>query len=204
MLLFVRDVSALFSTLRDGHGVDPETPPHGFSRFSCDRRVVTSSIITTSTNIHTEKRLAATTFFTPVLRPPGSARFRSRAGGSMCQSSGVHRGSAGHVQCRNAEVRCQSERHAFHTLPKYVIFSMWPTLDADDNDNLVFTKLASQLTPDKLGELAVIPIIFVVQTLVSYLCSIGMSRLLGLKKRPRNFVIAMGVRYHHPRKCRLS
>ncbi|KAL8702254.1 MAG: hypothetical protein Q9224_000079 [Gallowayella concinna] len=58
---------------------------------------------------------------------------------------------------------------------------------------LIFTKLASQLTADKLGELAVIPVIFAVQTLVSFLCSRGVSKLLGLKKRPRNFVIAMGV-----------
>lgn len=58
----------------------------------------------------------------------------------------------------------------------------------------VFTKLASQLTADKLGELAVIPVIFAVQTLVSYYCSLGMAKLFKLKKRPRNFVIAMGVR----------
>ncbi|KAI4228215.1 MAG: hypothetical protein L6R36_001794 [Xanthoria steineri] len=58
---------------------------------------------------------------------------------------------------------------------------------------LIFTKLASQLTAEKLPELAIIPVIFVVQTLVSYLCAIGVSRLCGFKKRPRNFVIAMGV-----------
>ncbi|KAL8643525.1 MAG: hypothetical protein Q9226_008310 [Calogaya cf. arnoldii] len=58
---------------------------------------------------------------------------------------------------------------------------------------LIFTKLASQLTADKLPELAVIPVIFAVQTLVSYLCAIGVSRLFGFKKRPRNFVVAMGV-----------
>ncbi|MCJ1414980.1 hypothetical protein MMC32_001310 [Xylographa parallela] len=58
---------------------------------------------------------------------------------------------------------------------------------------LIFTKLASQLNPDKLLELAVIPFIFATQTLVSYLCSVGMSKLFGFKKRPRNFVVAMGV-----------
>ncbi|KAI4101569.1 MAG: hypothetical protein LQ339_004958 [Xanthoria mediterranea] len=58
---------------------------------------------------------------------------------------------------------------------------------------LIFTKLASQLTAEKLPELAIIPVIFVVQTLVSYLCAIGVSRLCGFKKRPRNFVVAMGV-----------
>ncbi|KAL8715538.1 MAG: hypothetical protein Q9220_000874 [cf. Caloplaca sp. 1 TL-2023] len=58
---------------------------------------------------------------------------------------------------------------------------------------LIFTKLASQLTADKLGELAVIPFIFALQTLVSFLCALGVSKLLRLSKRPRNFVIAMGV-----------
>ncbi|KAI4150012.1 MAG: hypothetical protein L6R39_002373, partial [Caloplaca ligustica] len=58
---------------------------------------------------------------------------------------------------------------------------------------LIFTKLASQLTADKLGELAVIPVIFAVQTLVSFLCATTVSRLFRFKKRPRNFVIAMGV-----------
>lgn len=192
------------STPSCGLSVNPENTAHGFQRFSRDRHAVTSSIIITSTNVHIKKRRAATTLFTPVLWPPCPACFRSRAGGSVCQSSGVHRGPAGHVQCRDAEIRCKSERYAFHTLPKYVVFFVWQTLCADDNYHLVFTKLASQLTPDKLGELAVIPIIFVVQTLVSYLCSIGMSRLLGLKKRPRNFVIAMGVRYYHPRQSILS
>ncbi|KAL8770924.1 MAG: hypothetical protein Q9209_003575 [Squamulea sp. 1 TL-2023] len=58
---------------------------------------------------------------------------------------------------------------------------------------LIFTKLASQLTAEKLPELAVIPVIFAIQTLISYICSIGVSKLLRFQKRPRNFVIAMGV-----------
>ncbi|KAL8842199.1 MAG: hypothetical protein Q9170_000605 [Blastenia crenularia] len=58
---------------------------------------------------------------------------------------------------------------------------------------LIFTKLASQLTADKLGELAIIPVIFAVQILVSYLGSIAVAKLFRLKKRPRNFVVAMGV-----------
>lgn len=58
---------------------------------------------------------------------------------------------------------------------------------------LIFTKLASQLTASKLGELAIIPVIFLAQTLVSYLCSIGVSRLFAFKRRPRNFVVAMAV-----------
>ncbi|OJD10118.1 hypothetical protein AJ78_08738 [Emergomyces pasteurianus Ep9510] len=58
---------------------------------------------------------------------------------------------------------------------------------------LVFTKLASQLTADKLTDLAIIPCIFAVQTLVSYLCASLISRLFRFKKRQSNFVVAMGV-----------
>lgn len=38
-----------------------------------------------------------------------------------------------------------------------------------------------------------IPVIFALQTLVSYLVSIGVARAFGLAKRPANFVTAMGV-----------
>ncbi|KZF23643.1 auxin efflux carrier [Xylona heveae TC161] len=58
---------------------------------------------------------------------------------------------------------------------------------------LIFTKLASQLTAEKLAELAVIPVIFIVQTFVSYFCSVVISKVFRFKKQPRNFVIAMGV-----------
>ncbi|KAF2497010.1 kinase-like protein [Lophium mytilinum] len=58
---------------------------------------------------------------------------------------------------------------------------------------LIFTKLASQLTAEKLVELGVIPFIFVVQCLVSYLSSFAVSRLFGFKQRGRNFVTAMAV-----------
>ncbi|PGH02796.1 hypothetical protein GX51_04407 [Blastomyces parvus] len=58
---------------------------------------------------------------------------------------------------------------------------------------LVFTKLASQLTADKLTDLAIIPCIFAIQTLVSYLCAAVVSRLFRFKKRQSNFVVAMGV-----------
>ena len=58
---------------------------------------------------------------------------------------------------------------------------------------IVFTKIASQLTADKMVELAVIPVIFVVNTFVSYLCAILVAKLFRFSKRPRNFVIAMGV-----------
>lgn len=57
----------------------------------------------------------------------------------------------------------------------------------------VFTKLASQLTVDKLIELAVIPVIFVIQTFVSYMVSVGVSKAFGFKKSQANFVTAMGV-----------
>jgi predicted permease len=49
------------------------------------------------------------------------------------------------------------------------------------------------LTAEKLTDLAVIPAIFIVQMLVSYLVSIGVSNAFGFAKRPANFVTAMGV-----------
>lgn len=59
---------------------------------------------------------------------------------------------------------------------------------------LIFSKLASQLTADKLADLAVIPVIFVIQTIVSWAVAQVVSRLFRFKKRARNFVIAMAVR----------
>ncbi|ROV95427.1 hypothetical protein VMCG_08493 [Cytospora schulzeri] len=67
----------------------------------------------------------------------------------------------------------------------------------------VFTKLASQLNADKLVELAVIPVIFIMQTLVSYLVAQGVSRLFGFHKRASNFVTAMGVSTLSGNKIRL-
>lgn len=58
---------------------------------------------------------------------------------------------------------------------------------------LVFTKLASQLSAEKLLDLGVIPFIFVVQLIVSYLTALIISRVCGFKKRARNFVVAMAV-----------
>lgn len=60
---------------------------------------------------------------------------------------------------------------------------------------LIFTKLASQLNADKLADLAVIPVIFVAQTLVSYCCAQLMARVWGFgrKKMQKNFILAMGV-----------
>ncbi|KAF2469818.1 kinase-like protein [Lindgomyces ingoldianus] len=58
---------------------------------------------------------------------------------------------------------------------------------------LIFTKLASQLSADKLVELAVIPFIFVVMTLVSYISALLVSRVCSFQKRASNFLIAMAV-----------
>ena len=58
---------------------------------------------------------------------------------------------------------------------------------------LIFTKLASQLTTKKLVELAIIPVIFLIQTSVSYVCAWGIAKLLRFKKRQSSFLIAMGV-----------
>lgn len=58
---------------------------------------------------------------------------------------------------------------------------------------LIFTKLASQLNADKLIDLAVIPFIFIIQTSISYLVSICVSKAFRFSKRPANFVTAMGV-----------
>jgi predicted permease len=60
---------------------------------------------------------------------------------------------------------------------------------------LIFTKLASQLNADKLADLAVIPFIFVLQTLVSFICAQVMARVWGFgnKKMQKNFILAMGV-----------
>lgn len=62
----------------------------------------------------------------------------------------------------------------------------------------VFTKLASQLTAEKLVDLAIIPFIFIVQTLISYLCAVVISKCFRFKKRQKNFVIAMGVSFPQP------
>jgi predicted permease len=76
-------------------------------------------------------------------------------------------------------------------MSKYVAYN--PFLSVQLLTVPVFTKLASQLSAEKLPELAVIPIIFVLQTAVSYLCSVAISRVFRFKKRAQNFVTAMGV-----------
>lgn len=58
---------------------------------------------------------------------------------------------------------------------------------------IVFTKLASQLSSAKLSDLAIIPAIFVVQTLVSWIVAKIVARLFRFNRRASNFVTAMGV-----------
>lgn len=61
------------------------------------------------------------------------------------------------------------------------------------NARIVFTKLASQLSADKLVELGVIPFIFIVQLIVSYVTALVISRIFRFRKRAKNFVVAMAV-----------
>ncbi|CAI4211256.1 unnamed protein product [Parascedosporium putredinis] len=58
---------------------------------------------------------------------------------------------------------------------------------------LIFQKLASQLSVNALADLAIIPVIFIVQTSVSWIVSILVSRVFRFNKRATNFVTAMGV-----------
>ncbi|KAH7120434.1 auxin efflux carrier [Dactylonectria estremocensis] len=58
---------------------------------------------------------------------------------------------------------------------------------------LIFTKLASQLTTEKLSELSIIPVIFAIQTFVSWGVSVVVGRLFGFSRRSANFVTALGV-----------
>jgi len=58
---------------------------------------------------------------------------------------------------------------------------------------LIFTKLASQLNAEKLTDLAIIPAIFLVQTLISWVVSVLIAKVFRFNKRASNFVTAMGV-----------
>lgn len=59
---------------------------------------------------------------------------------------------------------------------------------------LVFSKLASQLTGDKLIDLIIIPFILAAQTGISWACAKIVTRLFKLNKLPQNnFVTAMAV-----------
>ena len=58
---------------------------------------------------------------------------------------------------------------------------------------LIFTKLASQLSAEKLSDLAIIPAIFVLLTFVSWLSSFLVVKIFRFNRRAANFVTAMGV-----------
>lgn len=58
---------------------------------------------------------------------------------------------------------------------------------------LVFSKLAPSLSVDKLKELVVIPLFYILSTSISFICSFFMSKLFGLNKPESNFVTAMAV-----------
>jgi predicted permease len=49
------------------------------------------------------------------------------------------------------------------------------------------------LTAEKITDLAIIPVIFIVQTAVSYFCAFVVTRCCRFKKRQSNFVTAMAV-----------
>ena len=57
----------------------------------------------------------------------------------------------------------------------------------------VFTKLASQLSAEKLSDLAIIPAIFIIQMCVSWCVSWVCAKVFRLNRRASNFVTAMGV-----------
>ncbi len=58
---------------------------------------------------------------------------------------------------------------------------------------LIFTKLASSLSLRKLLEVIIIPIMYAITTLVSYISATYISSLLGLTEPESNFVTAMAV-----------
>lgn len=58
---------------------------------------------------------------------------------------------------------------------------------------LIFSKLASSLSLKKLLEVIIIPILYALTTLVSYISSIIVSKWLNLTESESNFVIAMSV-----------
>ncbi|KAK9376973.1 auxin efflux carrier [Lipomyces chichibuensis] len=58
---------------------------------------------------------------------------------------------------------------------------------------LIFVKLASAITADKLVDLAIVPVLFVLTAGVSYLAALVINRFQGFSRRESNFVIAMAV-----------
>jgi len=120
----------------------------------------------------------------------------------MCLSPRLYRRQTGHVRCRSPEIRSQPQCDALHSLFEYVtlasadrplIAPFPPILSSIANPNQVFIKLGSQLTAEKITDLAIIPVIFIVQTAVSYFCAFVVTRCCRFKKRQSNFVTAMAV-----------
>ncbi|KAK9248546.1 auxin efflux carrier [Lipomyces tetrasporus] len=58
---------------------------------------------------------------------------------------------------------------------------------------LIFVKLASAITADKLVDLAIVPVLFVLTTGVSFLSAVIINRIQRFNRRESNFVIAMAV-----------
>ncbi|KNC27618.1 hypothetical protein FF38_03869, partial [Lucilia cuprina] len=58
---------------------------------------------------------------------------------------------------------------------------------------LVFSKIASRLSVSALIDISIIPVIFVISTLISYFCGQFASKKFGFNKRESNFVTAMAV-----------
>ncbi|KAK9455504.1 auxin efflux carrier [Dipodascopsis uninucleata] len=58
---------------------------------------------------------------------------------------------------------------------------------------LIFVKLGSAITVDKLASLSIIPVLFVITTGVSFTCGYVVSKIQRFNRRESNFVIAMAV-----------
>ncbi|KAG6896369.1 hypothetical protein C0992_008738, partial [Termitomyces sp. T32_za158] len=58
---------------------------------------------------------------------------------------------------------------------------------------LLFSKVAFFLSPEKLRELWIVPIFFIIVTLVSMLVAYGLSYFAGLKRSQRNFAMAAAM-----------
>lgn len=112
----------------------------------------------------------------------------------MRELARLYCGPARSVQRRNAKIPCLFKHSIVHPMLKSV--KRFGQLSSQLTAVAVFTKLGSQLSADKLVDLAVIPVIYVIQVAVSYLCSVLVARAFGFKNKARNFVIAMGVCIH--------
>lgn len=55
---------------------------------------------------------------------------------------------------------------------------------------LMFSKVAFSLTPEKLADLWIIPVLFVILTVVSYLCAWVLATAMRVSRSQRNFAIS--------------